>query len=101
MTDTEADLSTIAHLDFEIRCDIRLQPTLVDPLGGRVKGGPMPGPCGKPAVFDARCRACGKAAPICADHVEAMKREAFMVCGKCLHVAPGGVLFEFIPIGSR
>lgn len=90
----------IEYLDFAPRCGTRLQPVDVDPFGGRVLKGQMPGQCTHDVVAEVWCRTCGKHDLACADHQAAILAETAMVCGLCKTTAPGAALMDFRPLGG-
>jgi len=97
--DAATEVDELAHLDFEIRCEVRTQPILT------VSGVDIPlkvsKPCGNPAIGVIRCRACGMRASVCADHASTICATRETTCFSCSAAGPGVVLFEFTPIGGH
>lgn len=90
----KAEEDLLKSLDFDAACSLRVETYLL----GRVVR--QSAPCPNPARWTLRCRACGSSGVACDEHTRTILRTMEATCGACKATAPGGVLWEFKPLGG-
>lgn len=100
LVDVEADVKAIAHLDFDLTCEVRVQSVLV--MFGMVVGiGPASRPCGQSAVGYIRCSGCGHAALSCDQHRALCVSDTAVTCSICQKTGPASSVYAFEPLKVR
>lgn len=97
LVDVEEDVKAIAHLDFDLTCEVRVQ-AVVQIFGVVVVLGGASRPCGEPAVGHVWCRGCGRSGLICEPHRAQCVGPTHMVCTICRRSGPGTDVYVFEPL---
>lgn len=97
LVDVEQDVKAIAHLDFGLTCEVRVQ-SVMQVFGLIVVLGGASRPCGEPAVGYVRCRGCGASGLTCEAHRAQCVGPSHMVCTTCHRAGPGVEVYEFEPL---
>lgn len=97
LVDVEEDVKAIAHLDFDLTCEVRVQAVaqifgVVLMLGGASR------PCGESAVGYVRCRGCGMSGLTCEAHRAQCVGPTHVVCTRCHRSGPGAEVYVFEPL---
>lgn len=100
LVDVEADVKAIAHLDFDLTCEVRVQ-HVIDILGMLIPAGVSTPECPSGAVGYLICKRCSITVRTCEAHRAHTLARKFIMCIPCKHEGPGADVFRFEPLKVR